>query len=131
MNIDLTKQYVTREKGHLVKKLRQIPKPGGVYTLVGDIYDGDPGDPPSEDETWTEDGRYIANRTECELDLVPAPVPGTPNPESGLLIPDALRGEYGAFVEAVKANFAAGTFATASQEQFDAWLEILTPSLKA
>jgi hypothetical protein len=119
--IDITKKYKTRD-GRAVTGLRAATGHEGwldEYTIVGELDGGD--------AAWMSDGRYHELYPENPSDLVLADEPEKP----GLLTPDPLRVEYGTFVAAVKANFAAGTFATATQDQFDLWLESLTPNLRA
>jgi hypothetical protein len=121
--IDITKKYRTRD-GRAVTGLRLADTDDGwddEFPIVGDVDD--------VQLAWTASGKFLDISdgvfpedlilAEEELEL-----------RSPLLTPDPLRTEYGTFVAAVKANFAAGTFATATQEQFDAWLESLTPSLR-
>lgn len=119
--IDLTKKYRTRD-GRAVTGLHKLAVPEGWYTISGTIHDFDGS---VSGETWTSAGVFLTQeRSEYDLVLVDEDQP------AGLITPDPLRVEYGAFVAAVKTNFAAGTFATATHSQFDAWLESLTPSLR-
>ena len=122
--IDLTKKYKTRD-GRAVTGLRLIEDqdPDSEYTLTGYVHEGYGY---SCLETWTGDGIFLTSEPGERYDLVLAE-----DQPRGLITPDPLRVEYGAFVAAVKANFVAGTFATAAQSQFDAWLKSLTPSLRA
>lgn len=118
--IDLTKKYKTRD-GRPVTGLELNSKPNDCYVLSGRIDGEGP-------EYWTSDGRFYKDEEGHPLDLI---ICAEDQPTPGLITPDPLRFEYGALVAAVKANFAAGTFATATQSQFDAWLESLTPSLRS
>lgn len=121
--IDLTKKYRTRD-GRAVTGLRKATGHEGwreAYTILGELE--------GSRNSWLPDGQFLEGGINTNHDLVPAEEGHAP--VTGLLTPDPLRTEYGAFVAAVKANFSAGTFATATQEQFDAWLESLTPSLRA
>lgn len=120
--IDLTKKYKTRD-GRAVTGLHRIQETESCYTICGTIHDFD-GD--VDTETWTDAGVFCVSEPERSWDLVLAE-----DHPTGLITPDPLPREYGAFVAAVKANFVAGTFATATQEQFDAWLESLTPILRS
>ena len=123
--IDLTKKYTTRH-GREVRNLRRDEGAIDSYVLIGDVYA--PTDNHwEEDETWTEDGKFIWSKTdECEYDLVLAPNQEPARP--GLVFPDPVLVEYGRFVAAVRASFAAGAFASATQAEFDVWLAELTPS---
>ena len=121
--IDITKKYTTRD-GRAVTGLRRMAKPEGWYTITGTVHDFDGS---TSDETWTDDGTFLTQEP-GEYDLVLAEEPEKP---TGLITPDPLRTEYGIFVAAVKCNYIAGTFTKAPPEQFDAWLESLTPSLRA
>ena len=125
--IDLTKKYKTRD-GRAVTGLRTATDEDGFdpeWKLVGLIIDPEVDEYPA---AWTSEGRDWTTGEDSPDDLVLAE---DQPPAPGLITPDPLRTEYGIFVAAVKANFAAGTFATATQSQFDAWLESLTPSLRA
>lgn len=121
--IDPTKKYKTRD-GRAVTGLHRLAEPEGWYTIAGTVHDFDGS---VSEETWTDDGTFLFQEP-GDLDLALAEDQDT---APGLLTPDPLKVEYGAFVASVRANFAAGTFATATQEQFDAWLESLTPILRA
>jgi hypothetical protein len=119
--IDITKKYKTRD-GRAVTKLTQDGST--TYSISGQIAGYD------DISCWDRKGKYYSHTHEPDpRDLVLADEPEKPAP--GLLTPDPLRVEYGAFVAAVKANFAAGTFATATQDQFDQWLESLTQNLQS
>lgn len=126
--IDITKKYKTRD-GRAVTGLRAATDEDGFdreWKLVGRIVE----DNDDYVAAWTAEGRDHFTGLASPDDLVLADdQPEKPVP--GLLTPDPLRTEYGIFVAAVKVNFAAGTFATATQDQFDAWLESLTPNLRS
>jgi hypothetical protein len=120
--IDITKKYKTRD-GRAVTGLRYVSDPG-AYPYGGRIAGCD------DEQAWDHEGKFYNHSREPDRrDLVLVDEPEKPVP--GLLTPDPLRTEYGIFVAAVKANFAAGTFATATQDQFDQWLESLTQNLRA
>ena len=121
MTIDLTKTYKTRD-GQAVTELHRLEYPEGDYTIAGTVTDSFG---ISCRETWTDAGLFLSDEPDSDLNLVLADA----QPATGLITPDPLRLEYGAFVSAVKVNFAAGTFATATPEEFDAWLQSPTPSL--
>ena len=127
--IDTTKKYKTRD-GRAVTGLRPATKEDGFdsgWEFVGRIHDSSDAYDYDYVAAWTAEGRDRVAGVDSPDDLVLAedqdPAPTAP----GLIVPT----EYTVFVAAVKANFVAGTFATATQEQFDAWLESLTPSLRA
>lgn len=126
--IDFTKKYKTRD-GRAVTGLRPATEKDGFdseWKLVGRIID-------SEEEytaAWTDEGRDHLTGLDSSDDLVLAEDQELEF-RSPLVTLDPLKVEYGTFVASVKANFAAGTFATATQEQFDAWLQSLTPILRA
>lgn len=124
--IDLTKKYKTRD-GRVVTGLRPATIEDGFdneWKLVGRIvgFEGD-----EYTAAWTAEGHDRCDGQSSPDDLVRA----DEDHSTGLITPDPLKVEYGIFVAAVKANFAAGTSATATQEQFDAWLESLTPILRS
>jgi hypothetical protein len=120
--IDITKKYKTRDGRAVTGLIKQDS--GTTYSICGLIAGHD------ELMYWDREGKYYNHSLEPDpRDLVLADEPEKPSP--GLLPPDPLYVEYGTFVAAVKANFAAGTFATATQDQFDLWLESLTQNLRA
>ena len=127
--IDPTKKYRTRD-GRAVTGLRLIEDPDSdsPYTITGTVHEED-GD--SCPETWTGDGIFLTSEPGERYDLVLAEDQEPEKPAPLLITPDPLRTEYGIFVAAVKCNYIAGTFAKAPPEQFDAWLESLTPILRS